>query len=161
MKRLFALFAALLLFPAMAAAAPAGGPPEDTVFVFMSTMTGALPAQGYVELPKTAPVDSRITLWTATVARADDSVAGHKGFLMLFQMTFDCRTRMHRWEGGIVLDAADAIIGRKGPDDWETIEPKSVNELALKTACGESDPPDELYVGVPAVRADAASRSFD
>ncbi len=170
MIRFFAAIAVAVMLPALALAAPSagdfmekatpsGGPPDDTVFVFLSTMGGDdAPAQAYIELPRTQPVDGLITVWTATVPPADKPVAGYLGWIMLERMSFDCVKHLHRWSGGIVLDGQGRVVVSDGQKDWEVVEPKSVNDDALKLACGRSDPPDELVMGVAAVRADAAKR---
>lgn len=178
MTRRFAAFAAPLaalvlvpgLIPGLARAAPpagdlmekpkpSGGPPADTVFIFVNTMGPDDDlAQGYIERPKAPPVDGRITLWTATVPPADKPVAGHKGFIMLERMSFDCERRMNRWSGGVILDSEDRLLETDEQHDWKAVGPGSVNENALKLACGEVPPPAETVTGVPAVRADAERR---
>lgn len=164
-----ALILLTLLTPALAGpasagdymekATPSGGPPADTAFVFVNTMgDGDNIAQGYLERPSAAPVDGVITLWTATVPPADQPVAGHRGFIMLERMSFDCVKRMNRWSGGVILDGDDKLLSVDEPDDWQAVAPKSVNENALKVACGETPPSAETLTGVPAVRADAERR---
>lgn len=169
LSRPAALLLLVLLTPALAGPAaagdymekptPSGGPPADTVFVFVNTMgEGDSIAQGYLERPTAAPADGVITLWTATVPPADQPVAGHRGFIMLERMSFDCVRRMNRWSGGVILDGDDKVLSVDEPDDWQAVAPKSVNDNALKVACGEIPPAAEALTGVPAVRADAARR---
>lgn len=169
MIRLLALLAALVLLPGLAARAadtaptPAGalaGLPMDSDFVFMSRVKGEFPAQSYLELPKAGPVDGRITLWTASVLPADQSVGGHVGFLMLRPNSFDCDKRLHRWESSVVLDTDNAIIDRPTASGWQAVESRSITEYALKLACGEAAPSGERLAGLAGVRADAARRPF-
>lgn len=163
----FLVAAVLLFLPATVLAAPdfmekpqpSGGPPAETVFVYVSTMGDKTsPAQAYVEPPRAAPVGGLITLWTVTVPPADKPVDGHLGWLMAERMTFDCDGRRNRWSGGIILDGQDKVLVNDPPGDWEAIEPGTVLDTALKLACGEARSTEQGITGLAAVRADAAAR---
>lgn len=155
---------ALAFLPALAFADPGGQIEQvkDRAFVFVGTTSGDIPVQAYVERPTAAPVEGLITVWTISVARPDQRVAGRLGVVLLAPQTFDCKSRLFRWGDSELIDGDDGLI-RDTPTqgDWTPVQAGSANELSLWVACGEGDSDEPSLVGLPAVRADAGSREFD